>query len=306
MSKRFHAGGTIQRFQFDTPSQPANDFYALCSDERPLCLVFLRNFGHPITRSCILAYAQDHALLTDAALAVVVRSQPQSISANIPEGVVPFTIICDPEGVLFDYFAVPSVSAWKGGSLAARRILKEAKKQGFREAPGPQPLPVTLLVGTGGRVLWSHYGRTFTDLPENSEAVQRVAAGWLQMAAAEPAPQPEEPAPLHEAPASGAEAPIAPEPLEAPAAEGWETVIESSPAVEEPAAPEEPAAGPEPVPQAQPAAVLDEDGAFTVSLSAPEPGLAEAVEEEYELLPGQEQGLRTDYRDAAALLFGDD
>lgn len=274
MSKRFDAGDVIRRFRFDTPYQPANDFYSLCSDDKPLCLVFLRNFGHPITRSCILAYAQDHDRLTDATLAVVVRSQPQSIAANIPEGVVPFPIVCDPEGVLFDYFAVPSVSGWRGGSLAARRILKEAKKQGFRETPGPQPLPVTLLVGAGGRVLWSHYGRTFTDLPENSGAVQRVAAGWLQMQAARPEPEYEPEAEY--------------EPETVLDESGWETAFESEP---EPAAPrEEPAEAP---------AVWDEDGAFTAE---PDPDGDEA----YELLPGQEQEMRTDYKDAAALLFGDD
>ena len=40
-------------------------------------------------------------------------------------------------------------------------------------------------------------------------------------------------------------------------------------------------------------------GAFTAE---PDPDGDEA----YELLPGQEQEMRTDYKDAAALLFGDD
>ena len=100
MSKRFREGDVIQRFSFDTPYHPANDFYSLCSDEQPVCMVFLRNFGHPITRHYILAYAQDHAQLLDARLVVVVRSDPATLAKNIPEGVIPFTILCDPEGVL--------------------------------------------------------------------------------------------------------------------------------------------------------------------------------------------------------------
>ena len=100
MNQRFREGDVIQRFSFDTPYHPANDFYSLCSDEQPVCMVFLRNFGHPITRHYILAYAQDHAQLLDARLVVVVRSEPGTLAQNIPEGVIPFTILCDPEGVL--------------------------------------------------------------------------------------------------------------------------------------------------------------------------------------------------------------
>ncbi len=114
MSKRFREGDVIQRFSFDTPYHPANDFYSLCSDEQPVCMVFLRNFGHPITRHYILAYAQDHAQLLDARLVVVVRSDPGTLAKNIPEGVIPFTILCDPEGVLAEYFAQQAVSGWRG------------------------------------------------------------------------------------------------------------------------------------------------------------------------------------------------
>ena len=179
MKQRFREGDVIQRFSFDTPYHPANDFYSLCSDEQPVCMVFLRNFGHPITRHYILAYAQDHAQLLDARLVVVVRSDPGTLAQNIPEGVIPFTILCDPEGVLAEYFAQQAVSGWRGRSGESARILRSAKKEGFREEKGPQPLPLTLLVGEGGRVLYVHYGRTFTDLPENSAAVQRVSRAWL-------------------------------------------------------------------------------------------------------------------------------
>ena len=157
MNQRFREGDVIQRFSFDTPYHPANDFYSLCSDEQPVCMVFLRNFGHPITRHYILAYAQDHAQLLDARLVVVVRSDPGTLAQNIPEGVIPFTILCDPEGVLAEYFAQQAVSGWRGRSGESARILRSAKKEGFREEKGPQLLPLTLLVGEGGRVLYVHY-----------------------------------------------------------------------------------------------------------------------------------------------------
>lgn len=309
MSKRFREGDVIQRFSFDTPYHPANDFYSLCSDEQPVCMVFLRNFGHPITRHYILAYAQDHAQLLDARLVVVVRSDPATLAKNIPEGVIPFTILCDPEGVLAEYFAQQAVSGWRGRSGESARILRSAKKEGFREEKGPQPLPLTLLVGEGGRVLYAHYGRTFTDLPENSAAVQRVSRAWL---AAQP--------PVVLTPAD-----IAPEEREEP-----ENPIEPIAPVE-PAAPEseqaayppegepmdeafgQPAPQPrqeEPVWQETPLAPpVDAPEDFAQALRAEEEDRPASMEDEalpFQMIPGQSEEPEVDYTAALKELFGGD
>ena len=298
MSKRFREGDVIRRFSFDTPYHPANDFYSLCSDEQPVCMVFLRNFGHPITRHYILAYAQDHAQLLDARLVVVVRSDPGTLAKNIPEGVIPFTILCDPEGVLAEYFAQQAVSGWRGRSGESARILRSAKKEGFREEKGPQPLPLTLLVGEGGRVLYAHYGRTFTDLPENSAAVQRVSRAWL---AAQPPVvltpadvAPEAPEELEE------EAPIEPIAPVEPAAPEGEPMDEAfgQPAPRQPAWQETPLAPPAAVPEdfAQ-ALPLDEE-------DRPAPMEDEALP--FQMIPGQSEEPEADYTAALKELFGDD
>lgn len=309
MSKRFREGDVIQRFSFDTPYHPANDFYSLCSDEQPVCMVFLRNFGHPITRHYILAYAQDHAQLLDARLVVVVRSDPATLAKNIPEEVIPFTILCDPEGVLAEYFAQQAVSGWRGRSGESARILRSAKKEGFREEKGPQPLPLTLLVGEGGRVLYAHYGRTFTDLPENSAAVQRVSRAWL---AAQP--------PVVLTPAD-----IAPEEREEP-----ENPIEPIAPVE-PAAPEseqatyppegepldeafgQPAPQPrqeEPVWQETPLAPsVDAPEDFAQALPLDEEDCPTPMEDEalpFQMIPGQSEEPEVDYTAALKELFGGD
>lgn len=298
MSKRFREGDVIQRFSFDTPYHPANDFYSLCSDEQPVCMVFLRNFGHPITRHYILAYAQDHAQLLDARLVVVVRSDPGTLAKNIPEGVIPFTILCDPEGVLAEYFAQQAVSGWRGRSGESARILRSAKKEGFREEKGPQPLPLTLLVGEGGRVLYAHYGRTFTDLPENSAAVQRVSRAWL---AAQP-PVVLTPADIAPEERDEAEAPIEPIAPVEPAAPESEPMDEAfgqpAPRQEEPTWQETPlappAAAPEDFAQALP---LDEQ-------DRPTPMEDEALP--FQMIPGQSEEPEADYTAALKELFGGD
>lgn len=307
MSKRFREGDVIQRFSFDTPYHPANDFYSLCSDEQPVCMVFLRNFGHPITRHYILAYAQDHAQLLDARLVVVVRSDPGTLAKNIPEGVIPFTILCDPEGVLAEYFAQQAVSGWRGRSGESARILRGAKKEGFREEKGPQPLPLTLLVGEGGRVLYAHYGRTFTDLPENSAAVQRVSRAWLD---AQP-PVVLTPADIAPEERDEAEAPIEPiAPVEPAAPESEQAAYppedrpmdeafgQPTPQPQEPVWQETPLAPP-----------VDAPEDFAQALRAEEEDRPASMEDEalpFQMIPGQSEEPEADYTAALKELFGDD
>lgn len=302
MSKRFREGDVIRRFSFDTPYHPANDFYSLCSDEQPVCMVFLRNFGHPITRHYILAYAQDHAQLLDARLVVVVRSDPGTLAKNIPEGVIPFTILCDPEGVLAEYFAQQAVSGWRGRSGESARILRSAKKEGFREEKGPQPLPLTLLVGEGGRVLYAHYGRTFTDLPENSAAVQRVSRAWLAaqppvvLTPADIAPEASEEREEPETPIE----PIAPVEPAAPESEPMDEAFgQPAPRQEEPTWQETPLAPP-----------VDAPEDFAQALPLDEEDRPTPMEEDealpFQMIPGQSEEPEVDYTAALKELFGDD
>ena len=176
-------GDKIPEFRYDTPYQPQNSFYALAA-QKPLCMVFLPNFGHPITRYFVARYAQDHVQLRDVALVCVVRSRPEVISAHLPEGSLPFTLICDAEGVLYDYFCIPTTkSRLKAYSVLTIKILNEAKKQGY-QPPRDEELfcPLTLVVGPEGRVLFSHYGQTLTDLPENCSAIRNFSRNVLAQA----------------------------------------------------------------------------------------------------------------------------
>ena len=182
MPERLKAGDKLPAFTYDTPYVPQADFYGLLAQDKPLFLVFLRNFGHPIARHYIMEYIKDSAELHSARLACVVRTKPQVIGRAIPQGKMPYELICDAEGVLYEHFGVPLVpSRFKSYSLAALKILKQAKKQGYEPPKDePQQLPLTLLVGREGEVLFAHYGQSVTDLPENCAALERVAAAVLQ------------------------------------------------------------------------------------------------------------------------------
>ena len=57
-------------------------------------------------------------------------------------------------------------------SFEAQRILRSAQAKGLRYArKAPQLLPLTLVVGPEGAILFTHYGRSLTDMPGDCGAV---------------------------------------------------------------------------------------------------------------------------------------
>ena len=72
-------------------------------------------------------------------------------------------------------------------SLEGWRILREAKKQGYQPVKGAeQQLPLTLVVGHMGKILFTHSGRSQTDLPEDCTAIREIAREVASTLAAGP------------------------------------------------------------------------------------------------------------------------
>lgn len=177
MSIHLTEGAALPEFYYDTPFVPQKSFYQLAAAGEPLFLVFLANFGHPVTRTYLARYCETAKQLKGCRLAVVVRSLPQSISRALSPEAIPFELICDAEGALYEYFEVQQeTSPLKYNSLDAVRILRKAKQQGFQLPKGqPQQLPLTLLVNAEAKVLLAYYGRTLTDFPEDGTALEKTA-----------------------------------------------------------------------------------------------------------------------------------
>ena len=75
MGKQIKAGEKLPFFKYDTPYSAANSFRQLLAEHAPLVLVFMSNFGHPITRTFVGRYAATYDELTGGSLALVVRSR---------------------------------------------------------------------------------------------------------------------------------------------------------------------------------------------------------------------------------------
>ena len=165
------AGTSIPRFTYDTPWSPGNDFFDLCGGEKPLAMIFLPAFDHPITRAYLTRYLKSLSDLKGVRLACVVRSSPKSVAQDLEGRALPFTVICDQPGVLYNFLGVETAGLLNW-SFEAQRIIRSAQARGMRyNRKAPQLLPLTLVVGKEGAILFTHYGRNLTDMPGDCGAI---------------------------------------------------------------------------------------------------------------------------------------
>lgn len=140
MAERIRVGDRLPFFLYDTPYSAGNRFRDLLDAQAPLVLVFMANFGHPITRTFASRYADTYTSLHDGGFALVVRSRADKLARSIGPDTLPYPLLCDAAGVLYEHLSIPtSKSTLMSYSLEGWRILREAKKQGYQPSKGPSP-----------------------------------------------------------------------------------------------------------------------------------------------------------------------
>ena len=150
-------------------------FYKLCEGEHPLVMIFLPAFDHPVTREYLTRYLKTLPRLRGVRLACVVRSAPRAVAEATQGKEFPFPIICDAPGVLYSYLGVEQARGLLSWSFSAQRIYKSARDAGYHyDRNAPQILPMTLIVGHEGKILFTHSGRSQTDLPEDCAAIREI------------------------------------------------------------------------------------------------------------------------------------
>ncbi len=150
-------------------------------------MIFLPGFDHPVTREYLTRYLKTSPALKGVRLACVVRSSAQSVAAATRGSDFPFPVICDAPGVLYGYLGVEQTRGLLSWSFAAQKIFKAAKDAGYHyDKSAPQILPLTLVVGHLGKILFTHSGRNQTDLPEDCTAIREIAREVASTLAAGP------------------------------------------------------------------------------------------------------------------------
>ena len=116
----------------------------------------MSNFGHPITRTFVGRYAATYDELTGGSLALVVRSRADRLARSVGPDTLPYPLLCDADGVLYDLLDIPTRSgALSTYSLEAWQIMRDAKRRGYHSpANGQQQLPLTLVLDKDGTVLF--------------------------------------------------------------------------------------------------------------------------------------------------------
>ena len=131
MAAKIKAGDKLPMFSYDTPYRAQNRFRDLLAAQAPLVLVFMANFGNPVTRTFASRYAETYDKLYSGGFAMVVRSRADKLAASLAQDALPFPLMCDADGVLYDLLEIPTRgSAWTAYSLEAWQILRQAKKRG--------------------------------------------------------------------------------------------------------------------------------------------------------------------------------
>ena len=165
---RLRVGDTIENFFYENAKGEKKLFFDLLTG--PSILWFMRYVG---CTACQVDLHDLEQLLPELerqgiVVAVVLQSTPDSIARQRPEG-FPFEVICDPDRVLYRKFEVPCAkSRMTMLSVGLPKKLSRAKSLGLQhgEYEGSElQLPALFLINNEGKLLYTRYAKTLTDLP---------------------------------------------------------------------------------------------------------------------------------------------
>jgi peroxiredoxin len=163
------AGDKAPDFYFQTPWLPRQNFYETGGD-KPAVLVFLRYQGCPVCRMEMALLKREIGWFREkkAKVFVFLQSEPATIAAITNEGDWPFFIVCDPEGVIFQKYAVEAGGILKylhpAGMMAAVKAISQGFRHGKFEGKETQ-LPAAFAVNAMQAVTYAYYGKHIGDLP---------------------------------------------------------------------------------------------------------------------------------------------
>ena len=173
---RLNVGDKMPDFEFATPYSPAgrlSEIVQKCSGKT--ALVFLRYYGCRMCQLDMIDYQEGYGAIAAAGgqLLVALQSDPAGLAAKIPQGSVPYTIVCDPGQKLYKLFDIrPAASkeTMKDESTAAKaaRIAELKLVHGDYEGEELQ-LPAAFVVDHDLTVTYAHYGRVISDTPTADE-----------------------------------------------------------------------------------------------------------------------------------------
>jgi peroxiredoxin len=159
-------------FRYDTPWEKGLSFYD-SAGEKPAVLVFLRYLGCPICQTDIANLRREIELIAKkgADIFVILQSAPETVAGLTKKEDWPFTVICDPEGMIFQLYGVEPGGIIRylhpAGLITAIRATLSGYRHGKFEGRETQ-LPAVFIVSPEKTVKFAHYGKHISDLPSTA------------------------------------------------------------------------------------------------------------------------------------------
>jgi peroxiredoxin len=169
MYSKLAIGDKAPDFRFKTPWDAEANFYDTVGHE-PAVLIFLRYYGCPVCRMEMAKIKQEIDLVRQKRerIFVTLQSTPETVASLINREYWPFSIICDPQGKIFQLYCVESGGIIKylhpAGLIAAITAIRRGFRHGKFEGKETQ-LPAAFAVSTDKVIKYAHYGENISDIP---------------------------------------------------------------------------------------------------------------------------------------------
>lgn len=168
-------GSTMEDFTYNTAFEQGLKLSDTVKKANKTAIVFLRYYGCTLCQYDIQQFAANYEKIkaNGGQILVVLQSDPSVIGESMKKGDLPFDIICDPKASLYIRFAVwPAESMAGMADESSMEVMKKVEASGLKHGKyegSELQLPAVFIVDADRKVLYSHYGKTVTDIPGAEE-----------------------------------------------------------------------------------------------------------------------------------------
>jgi peroxiredoxin len=167
---RLKEGDNASDFQFDTPWEKGLGFHTISTGKSSV-LIFLRYLGCPICQMDMASFKREINLIKQkgAQLFVLLQSSAATVAGLTNKEDWPFTLICDPQGVIFQQYRVAAGGIINylhpAGLIAAINATLKGYWHGKFEGKETQ-LPAVFIVTPDKMIQYAYYGENISDIPK--------------------------------------------------------------------------------------------------------------------------------------------
>jgi peroxiredoxin len=169
MNPKLTIGDKAPDFRFKTPWDDEVTFYTAVGNHSAV-LIFLRYYGCPVCQMEMAKIKQeiDWVRQKGGCVFVVLQSAPETIASLIKKDDFPFTIMCDPQGKIFQRYGVEAGGIIRylhpAGLIAAIQAIGRGFRHGKFEGKETQ-LPASFVMTADKVINYAHYGENIGDIP---------------------------------------------------------------------------------------------------------------------------------------------